>query len=273
MLGALRTPPDFNNKQYLDENGLHRSYRYPEPVAENVTRGYDNPFFVVNDHANQQGVNRAYGNIDLRFSPKQWLDFRYILGGDYYTDHRLEALPFSSSDYPTGRVTSADFTNYSLDHNLTGTARFNLTNELDGTFTLGQNLNSRRFRQLFVAGFDLVAPEPFQLDNTVTRDPDEFTSLVHVESYFGQAELAWRNQLFVTLAARNDGFSTFGASEQRVGVQPDLQSQSRGPVQLRQGSRCVWSNRPPTRGVYHDPGVLSGKPLRRWLGADAGADL
>jgi TonB-linked SusC/RagA family outer membrane protein len=215
MLGALRTPPDFNNKQFLDANGLHRSYRYPEPAVANATRGYDNPFWVVNEHTNQQGVNRAFGNVDVRFSPKSWLDFRYVLGGDYYTDRRLEGLPISSSDRPTGRVISADYTNYSLDHNLTGTARWTLSDNLDGTVTLGQNLNSRRFRQLYVTGFDLVAPQPFQLDNTVTRDPDEFTSLVHVESYFGQLELAWARQLFVTLAARNDGFSTFGVSDQR----------------------------------------------------------
>jgi TonB-dependent SusC/RagA subfamily outer membrane receptor len=230
MLGALRSPPDFNNKEYLDENGLHRSYRYPEPNVQQTGRGYDNPFFVVNEHTNQQGVNRAFGNIDLRYSPKTWLDFRYLLGADYYTDHRLEGLPFSSSDRPTGRVISADFTNYSLDHHLTGTARWNLSDNLDGTVTLGQNLNSRRFRQLYVTGFDLVAEEPFQLDNTVTRDPDEFTSLVHVESYFGQVELAWARQLFVTLAARNDGFSTFGASEQR---------HSRRHVQLWKAARCL----------------------------------
>ena len=215
MLGALRTPPDFNNKEYLSADGLHRSYRYPEPTIAQTTRGYDNPFWVVNDHVNEQGVNRAFGNVDMRYTPKTWLDFRYILGADYYTDHRLEGLPMSSSDRPTGRVISADFTNYSLDGTLTGTGRFTFTNEFNGTFTLGQNLNSRRYRQLYVTGFDMVAPEPFQLDNTVTRDPDEFTSLVHVESYFGQAELAWRNQLFATFAARNDGFSTFGASEQR----------------------------------------------------------
>lgn len=215
MLGALRSPPDFNNREYLDDNGLHRSYRYPQPVGAAAGRGYDNPFYVVNEHINEQGVNRAFGNIDVRYDPLDWLDLRWTLGGDYYTDARLEALPLSSSDRPTGRVISADFANYIVDHNLLGTARFNLTDNLEGTFTLGQNLNSSRFRQLYVTGFDLVAPEPFQLDNTVTRDPDEFVSRVHVESYFGQAEFAFDNQLFVTLAARNDGFSTFGESDRR----------------------------------------------------------
>lgn len=215
LLGALRSPPEFNNGQYLDDQGLHRSYRYPQPAALVAGRGYDNPFWVVNEHVNTQNVNRVFGNTDVKYTPFEWLDFRWTLGGDYYTDRRLEGLPLSSSDFPTGRVISADFVNYTLDHNLVGTARFDLSDNIEGTFTLGQNLNSERFRQLFVTGFDLVAPEPFQLDNTVTRDPDEFTSLVHVESYFGQAELGFADQFFLTLAARNDGFSTFGQSEQR----------------------------------------------------------
>ena len=215
MLGALRSPPDFDNRQYLAENGLHRSYRYPQPTVAAIGRGYDNPFWVVNEHVNEQNVNRAYGNVEANYTPKDWLSFRYILGGDFYTDRRLEGLPISSSDRPTGRVISADFTQYTLDHNLTGTGRWTFTDNLSGSLTLGQNLNSRRFRQLYATGFDLVAQQPYQLDNTVTRDPDEFTSLVHVESYFGQAELAWNDQLFATLAARNDGFSTFGQSEQR----------------------------------------------------------
>lgn len=215
MLGALRSPPDFNNREFLTEEGLHRSYRYPQPLGLTEGRGYDNPFFVVNEHVNQSDLNRAFGNIDVRYNPLDWLDLRWTLGGDYYTDRRLEALPLSSSSFPTGSVISADFANYIIDHNLLGTARFNLMENLEGTFTLGQNLNSRRFRQLYVTGFDLIAPEPFQLDNTVTRNPDEFLSRVHVESYFGQAEFAFANQLFVTLAARNDGFSTFGESDRR----------------------------------------------------------
>lgn len=216
MLGALRTPPNFDNSEYIDpETGLHRSYRYPQPVAFAVGRGYDNPFWVVNEHVNEQNVNRTVGSLNIDWNPLDWLDVRYTLGTDYYTDRRLEGLPVSSSDRPLGRVISADFANRTIDHNLTGTARAQLTGNISGTFTVGQNLNTRRFRQLYVTGFDLVAPGLYQLDNTVTKDPDEFLSQVNVEAYFGQAEFAFGEDLFVTLAARNDGFSTFGSSQRR----------------------------------------------------------
>jgi len=54
LLGALRTPPDFNNQPFLDPNsGLQRSYRFPHPSPASVTssRGYDNPFFTLDNPA------------------------------------------------------------------------------------------------------------------------------------------------------------------------------------------------------------------------------
>ena len=51
LLGAWRSPPEFDNRVYLDPTtGLHRSYRFPNPSASsfNLSRGYDNPFFTAN---------------------------------------------------------------------------------------------------------------------------------------------------------------------------------------------------------------------------------
>ena len=225
LLGGLRTPPNFNNKPYLVQvggtSGLHRSYRYPSPEitskSDPVTRGYDNPLFVANEFENTADVGRAVGNINLDYDAFDWLKARYQFGADYYSDERLEGFPLTSSDSPTGRVRRATFNNLQLDHNLTVTARRSFSPDLAGTFTLGQNLNSRRFRQLYATGVGLIAEKPFQLDNTVSSNllPDEFESLVHSQSYFAQASADLFNELFLTAAVRNDGFSSFGKSKQR----------------------------------------------------------
>jgi hypothetical protein len=47
LLGLARTPPDFNNFPYVVD-GMHRSYRYPEPANSTDDRVYDNPFWVIN---------------------------------------------------------------------------------------------------------------------------------------------------------------------------------------------------------------------------------
>lgn len=219
LLGGLRTAPDFNQFPYLDPvSGLHRSYRFPHPSAASVTssRAYDNPLFVIYEGKNDGELNRVIGNVNIDYQAADWLRFNYTLGGDYYTDYRLESLPLTSSAFPTGTVTRADILNYQIDHNLTATASHTFGPNFAATLTLGQNLNSRRHREVFADGFDLIAPHPFSLDNTVSWETSESKYTIHTESYFGQATADLFNQLFLTAALRNDGFSTFGESDPRA---------------------------------------------------------
>jgi TonB-linked SusC/RagA family outer membrane protein len=219
MLGAMRTTPTFNNVQYLDSTTqTQRSYRYPEPVLfDNLSgRGYDNPFFVINEDLNTAETNRAYGNINLNYDATDWLKIDYTLGADYYSNQLLDALAQSSSAFASGEIFRTDGNNLQIDHNLTATLSHTFSPSFSGTFTLGQNLNARRFRETDVNGQNLVAATPFNLQNTTAWIPLEFRSLVHSESYFGQATADIFNQLYLTAALRNDGFSTFGESNPRA---------------------------------------------------------
>jgi len=230
LLGGLRTPPDFNNKPYLVDRtspsgdtfrGIHRSYRYPNPTytskVDPETRGYDNPLFVANEFENTGNVGRAFGNSSVDWDALDWLSAHYKLGVDYYADERLEGFPLTASTSPSGLVNRADFTNLQIDHNLTATATKTFSDAFGGTLTLGQNLNSRHFRQLYATGTELIAETPFQLDNTIQSNlqSNEYESLIHAQSYFAQATADLFNQLYLTGAIRNDGFSTFGKSKPR----------------------------------------------------------
>ena len=219
MLGAMRTAPTFNNLPYLDTaTQTQRSYRYPEPVLfDNLSgRGYDNPFFVINADQNTGETNRVYGNVNLNYDATDWLKIDYTLGADYYSNQLLDAQAQSSSAFATGQIFRTDGNNLQIDHNLTATLSHTFNPSFSGTFTLGQNLNARRFRETDVNGENLVAATPFNLQNTTAWIPTEFQSLVHSESYFGQATADLFNQLYLTAALRNDGFSTFGNSNPRA---------------------------------------------------------
>jgi TonB-linked SusC/RagA family outer membrane protein len=217
-LGSYRTPPEFNNLQYLDPTTrLHRSFRFPQPSAAslNTSRGYDNPVFVINDQENTQQVGRAIGNIGLSYDPKEWVSLRLATGADYVSDERLETLPKTSSAFPTGQVVRGNLINYQLDNNLTATFTRSFVDGFESRLVLGGNLNSRNYRQNIVTGQDLIAPQPFALRNTTTRTPSDSTVLVRGESYFGQVQQEFWRQLYLTATLRNDGFSTFGASNRR----------------------------------------------------------
>lgn len=214
QLGALRTPPDFNNLPYLTETGLHRTFRLPEPTSITQGRGYDNPFWIANEISNTADVARTFGNVNLHYTPFQWLRLDYTLGADYSADERRTVFPKSSSDFPDGRVVRADIVNLEIDHNLVATATRDLTDEISGEFSIGQNLNHREFRRYQVNGSNLILGTD-QLDFTVDRVPNEFTSTVRTDGYFAQASFDMWRQLYVTGAVRFDGSSTFGGEDQR----------------------------------------------------------
>ncbi|HXT15098.1 MAG TPA: SusC/RagA family TonB-linked outer membrane protein [Gemmatimonadaceae bacterium] len=214
LLGALRTSPDFNNLPFLDPvSGLHRSYRFPHPTAASITdpRGYDNPFFVLDNPGNRSELGRFLGNMTANWVPTSWIAVNETFGADNYTDSRLESAPLTSSTDPVGFVTRYTINNLEIDHNLTATLSHTFNPNIDARLILGQNLNSRRYRDVYIFGDQLIAPTPFAIQNTVSYTPTETRSLRHIQAYFTQAELDFYNQLHVTAGARDDGFSTFGS--------------------------------------------------------------
>ena len=99
MLGALRTPPNFNNEDTYLPNGLQRAYRFPNATSvaamENAVY-YDNPFFVLDNPGNRSELGRSVSNLTADWTPLDWLSVNETLGADYYNDWRLESLPLTS---------------------------------------------------------------------------------------------------------------------------------------------------------------------------------
>jgi TonB-linked SusC/RagA family outer membrane protein len=220
LLGLLRTPPEFNNKPWLDPiTGLHRSYMVPDADLSTLgeDRVFNNPFFTLFQELNNQQANRSLGNVNASYLANDWLKFDYTLGADVTNDERLEGCPADCSGAANGgRITEGRITDYQIDHNLTGTATWHLSDRFGGQFTLGQNLNARNFRTFSVIGRGLIAPQPFSILNTLARDPaSDYQYEIHSESYFGQETFDLFNQLFLTAALRNDGSTTFGTTHQR----------------------------------------------------------
>jgi TonB-linked SusC/RagA family outer membrane protein len=219
LLGSLRTPPEYNNNPYLSPtSGQQQSYRFrnPSPLSFQSGRGYDNPLFTANSAGNKSELGRFISQLGGDWTPLEWLKVTETLNADYYNDWRLEALPLTASGDPVGLVTREDINNLQIDHNLTATASHTFSPDFAGTFTLGQNLNSRRRRDTFIQGEGLKTSTPFSIQNTTSFSPNEAKSLEHTESYFGQATADLFDQLYLTAALRNDGYSTFGVSNRRA---------------------------------------------------------
>jgi TonB-linked SusC/RagA family outer membrane protein len=227
LLGSWRTTPTFNNEPYLDPiYGLHRSYRFPNPGpgSETTTRVYNNPLFSAFENPITTDVGRTIGGISLEWTPISWLKINENVGLDYQNDERFQAWAQSNSEgNPPAGVTGVGGVNagyikrLTLDHNLTGTLSYRASENLRGTVTLGQNLNSQQLNSRQTLGNTLIAPEPFKLGNTaeLLLPAYDFESRIRLESYFLQATLDVMDRIFLSAAVRNDGASTFGPDNRR----------------------------------------------------------
>ena len=223
-LNAQRQPPEFNAKEYLDPtNGFHRTWRFPNPgptaMANTTTfnRGFDNPFYSINEHELLSETGRVYGNVNANYRPFSWLQANWTLGADYNADDRTDAFAVGASGTVGGSLRRWQFYDRQIDHNLTVTGTHTFNPDVAGSLTLGQNLNEQYFRQIVVTGNTWVAPKPFKLDNTVTRGiPDDDETRRRVEGYFAQANADLYDQLYLQARLRSDGNSAFGVGHQRA---------------------------------------------------------
>ncbi len=225
LLGALRTPPNFNNCPdtpegvacYLDPTtGLHRSYRLQNPTTILQSRGYDNPFFVINEQTNTSQVGRAFGNIGLDFTPTPWLRVSYLLGADYSSDERLSLRPKSSSDTPgrQGDIIRANIVRQIWDSNLLATLTGSLNENVVGSLTAGQNLNQETERWNQADGDNLILGTE-ETDFAVTVLGDEYKARTRIDGYFLTGETTLYDQFTVNATARWDGSSSFGGEGRR----------------------------------------------------------
>jgi TonB-linked SusC/RagA family outer membrane protein len=246
-LNAQRQPPEFNAKQFLDPTtGLHRSWRFPNPGPNSAvgtgafSRGFDNPFYAINEHELLGETGRIFGNVTTTYRPFSWLQANWTLGADYNSDDRTYAYGIAASGLNGGQLQRWQFYDRIIDHNLTVTGTRQLAANISGSLTLGQNLNETYFRQVDIVAATFIAPKPFKLENTVTRQPpsDDETRR-RVEGYFAQANADLYDQLFLQARIRSDGNSAFGVGNQRA-VYP--------------GGSAAWSF---TKAINLPPNILS----------------
>ena len=220
QLGALRTPPEFDNRPYLDPTtGYQRSYRCYLPSCTAVleqTRGYDNPFWVALRMPNTSDVDRTFGNLSVEATPARGVRLSYVLGADYALDNRRTVLPKSSSDYFLGRMIRADLETFRVESRLLATfsRAFDREGRNSGSLSFGHNLSQDQFSRYQVNGTDLAYGAD-QLDFAVSRVPDEFRSTARSDGFLFNGELTLQDQLTFSANLLNEGSSTFGGRGKR----------------------------------------------------------
>jgi hypothetical protein len=216
LLGAFRTPPDFDNCPaewdpcYLHpESGLHFSYRNPNPTSLTESRGFDNPHWVANEILNSTRVDRYTGNVQVDWDPLSWLEVRYLAGLDFANQQWSELFPKSTSDFPRGLLLRAELVNRVFDQTILAAFTNAWSPNFGASLTTGMNLNQADFRRFQMYGSNVIEGTG-QLDFAVDKFPWEYEGTVRTQGYFVDLGLDLWAQLFLKAGLRYDGSNTFG---------------------------------------------------------------
>lgn len=209
MLSLLRAPSDFD----LAAGTGEKNYKNPDGSMYTYFPPYDNPYWSVYENPFTDNVNRILGNAYITYAPLDWLSATYRLGTDQYTDTRKQIFAVGSNqpDNAPGGEVSHDILRYKeiySDLMVTGRKKFN--EDIHGSLTLGNNLNTRYNSDNYMRGRDLSVPDFYNLSNATNLYTSNSESTVKTAAMLFSGELSYKRMVYLNVTARNEWASTFG---------------------------------------------------------------
>ncbi len=181
-----------------------------------------NPLSVIETFDLSQTTNRATGNVNLNLYPVKGLTVAGIIGLDTYALEGQEfhpRVPYSgvaATFFPDGYASVAKDNVLLVNAGVTASYLRALGADIQTTTTTGYDLQYNRNNFTYAEGRDL---SPFiQTIRGVTNffnRPDEYIAERMIVGGFLQETVGWRDQVFVTVAGRIDGSSSFSEGNQQ----------------------------------------------------------
>ena len=224
MLGLLRTPPDFDGRDYKGTYTIsggteyvNRGRSYRKPIGQSSNQSYTNPLWTVNEQTSLTKVNRITVTPQLTIKPTNW--FSIITRGnvDVADDKRTYFFPVGdASSRANGQFQEdvLDIRNSSLD--IIGKANFDLADNINLTATAGWSYNDRKYNRISgnITGFLVNSSKQTTALNTSSEASsfDNYRSFRRSNRGYGVLNLDVANELFLNVSGALESASTIDGS-------------------------------------------------------------
>ncbi len=192
---------------------------YQDPITGQsiyFSNTQNHPLWSLDNEVIDTQVDRVFGNFSLGYDIAPWLNVRYRVTADIYTDRRKYTQAIGASRAPTGQVAEDLFFRSELNGDLLINANKSdlFTEGLNFNLLLGHNLNQREFQNQQVEAEQLTIPGFFNVSNaSVFTGSEEFSSTRRLVGYYGQITANYKEFLFAELTGRYDQSSTLPSEE------------------------------------------------------------
>jgi TonB-linked SusC/RagA family outer membrane protein len=176
---------------------------------------WDNPYWTRYKNYQTDNRNRIFGNFSLNYEITDWLSVLGRIAVDNYSELREERREIGSIPTPFGINRSDEGSGYQREDRRVGeynydlilTAKRDLSENLSLVAAVGTNIRRNRFESLIQStNGGLVVPGLFSLNNSALDLPLplERNWTKEVYGFFANANLGFRDMVYLELAARND---------------------------------------------------------------------
>jgi len=160
QLGHLRTPADFDNRDYIgtytSSSGeefprRHRSYR--RYLGNNENPIYNNPLWTTKEQLSLNQVNRVMVTPELRIKPNDWLQLIARANVDFADDRRTFFFPRGSAGSSItikrrlGEYLEDEIATRNTNYDFIGRGEFDLSENINLISTVGWSLNDRKYNR------------------------------------------------------------------------------------------------------------------------------
>ncbi len=171
---------------------------------------FENPYFSLYENTFGQNRDRVIGNVTFNYKPVDWLDFTFRAGTDTYSDRRTQKFAVGSdAPYSQGGFYNDQYNVSETTTDFIATLNRDLNEDFNLNVLVGHNMRIRNMENLFLEGRNLIAPGIYNASNALNY-PAPVNDLFQkrLVGVYGEAQLSWRDIVFVGATARNDWSST-----------------------------------------------------------------
>ena len=213
---VMQTPRDISIVELKDlSNPFNTPGYYYTPY------GVTNPYYVLNNFKNEFESERFYGKLQLDYDFLKYFKLTYRFGLDTSTEHHDMGEPNMSTLFKgtpnwedalrslTGRVSEQTTRRREINQDLLVTFDKDLTDSWHVNVLVGFNGNERKYSYQSSEITNLTIPTWLNLANTADKPTiKSYQRTQRLMGVLGQAEVAFKNMVYLTLTARNDWSST-----------------------------------------------------------------
>ena len=210
----LKFPQNDNNILGILGSGLLGN-GFDDPRSRGYVSGQP-PDEIFNAIDTRENVERFIGSALTTWQALSWLSAAGQAGVDFLDRRNKETLPankviFNSSTLEGSRTSNAfQIWNYTANGSLTATA--NIRPDLRSSTTAGVQFSQEMVQGTLASGAKLLAGTGSLQGTSARFNVGERNTDNRTVGGLIQQQVAWRDRLFVTLAARTDNNSAFGSN-------------------------------------------------------------